>query len=271
MPRPSKKKAPGRKTKTKAGLDVSATATNPPAPQRTTSKKVLFRLMDLPPELMLRVIRHAVVISSQEKPLRITNDDPEAIVPPAITRACRLFRTEGVPLFYSNNIFLGGSDHRGADSLWQWLEVLGAKNRQRLGGLYVEWLDGEGADQVRFKDRQLYLHGFLHEHPVTLENFLQELLFHGDRVGNSIKQVYYRTHCGKVVLDLAQPNSASRYQLSLRRGLAKSAEWTSAMPYFDILDQYDREELLEDLHRSKAANSTDFWVAEESIWVQIGV
>ncbi|USW55191.1 hypothetical protein Slin15195_G085100 [Septoria linicola] len=147
--------------------------------------------------------------------------------------------------------------------MWQWLDNIGAKNRQRLGGPHVKWLDGNGFDWVRLEDGELYFQG---GRPVKLRNFCAELVFHGDCMSsNSIKQVYYRTHDGKVVLDLAQVDGVPRYHLSFRRGSAKSGEWTSAKCYMELPGTDELDEMLEDLGEDYAAQSTDFWIAEESI------
>lgn len=66
-----------------------------------------FRLFDLPPELWLRICEFAV---TSTKPIQVgreprTKDQVAIVRQPAITRACRLLRSEALPLYYSHNSF----------------------------------------------------------------------------------------------------------------------------------------------------------------------
>ncbi|KXT18612.1 hypothetical protein AC579_9839 [Pseudocercospora musae] len=88
-------------------------------------KQEHFRLLDLPPELVLRVLEHAVVISSRKCPLRI-----------------HAFSALFCPC---NDFLLGGTDtDSGFQTFWEWSAAVGRENMLRVEHLFVNLVDGGG-------------------------------------------------------------------------------------------------------------------------------
>lgn len=97
-----------------------------------------FRLFDLPPELWTRICSFAV---TRDQPMKIGKEkmlkDSAAIVrQPAITRTCRLLRTEALPLFYACNDFEMIHSH-GVPCSRQWLSAIGDAGRKGMGSLLM--------------------------------------------------------------------------------------------------------------------------------------
>ncbi|KAK4891953.1 hypothetical protein LTR27_009478 [Elasticomyces elasticus] len=62
-----------------------------------------FRLLDLPPELFVRIGRYAIPYN---RTLSLgTNGNGRLVLQPAITRVCKVLREELLPVFYSRNTF----------------------------------------------------------------------------------------------------------------------------------------------------------------------
>lgn len=92
-----------------------------------------FRLLDLPPELWLRICEFAVI---KNGPIQVGREpksrDQMAIVSqPEITRTCRILRSEGLPLFYSTNVF-ELYHYYGVPCPRIWVLAIGVGNRQRM-------------------------------------------------------------------------------------------------------------------------------------------
>jgi hypothetical protein len=130
-------------------------------------------LMDLPIELVLRILKFAVVTSSKTQPIAIKEDRPlqtesggrssttskrsrhstlvfkiqpylsakvtvracfkktmTKLVQPGITRTCRLLHSEGLPLFFKENVFrFSMRDNEATTIAVAWLRSLSMQNR----------------------------------------------------------------------------------------------------------------------------------------------
>jgi hypothetical protein len=128
-----------------------------PTPTVQIAPNPPFRLLDLPLELVIRVLDFAVIHSSKDDPINIpdavarteSRKAPHAsgrpykkatwrLVQPAITRTCRLLRAEGLPTFYARNVFAAYSNMAGLAALGQFCGAVGVEHRARLH-LYVQW------------------------------------------------------------------------------------------------------------------------------------
>jgi len=103
-------------------------------------KTAPFRLLDLPPELWLRICELAVV-KDHSKVIRVdyytTKKSSAAIVQqPAITRTCRLLRQEALPLYYKLNTFAFG-------------EFMACERRRWTTSFLVAWCAAIGKQKVR--------------------------------------------------------------------------------------------------------------------------
>jgi hypothetical protein len=93
-----------------------------------------FRLLHLPPEIWLQICHHAVV---QTNPIVITasptSSGQELIVQqPALTRTCRLLRSELLPFFYHHNNF-EAYHLDGVTCPRKWFAALGRANLLAMG------------------------------------------------------------------------------------------------------------------------------------------
>lgn len=167
--------------------------------QVTTQKSSLpewpFRLLDMPDELVLYMLRFMVVSSSLDDPIdirpavkssslydltattppeilprfcemigplrRAQKGDKEPIyrkaalplMPPAITRANRMLREEGLKMFYGQNHFKTKSCDAGIECARIWLDLLHRADITTMSRLYVEWDMVAPLDSVNFKPR----------------------------------------------------------------------------------------------------------------------
>ncbi|GIZ37431.1 hypothetical protein CKM354_000087700 [Cercospora kikuchii] len=112
-----------------------------------------FRLLDLPPEIVIRVLEFAVSIDHKPK---LIYDPPgrrsicgfydtsfELYKQPAITKACHWLRNEGLSIFYSHNRFLMTATNDEINSLWMWMASLQAKHLKEIS-VYVMLTDALG-------------------------------------------------------------------------------------------------------------------------------
>lgn len=100
-----------------------------------------FRLLDLPAELVLRVLDFAVVRSTKNNPLRISFSNSTSkdtaidlyngsdlehrnLKLPAITRTCRLLRKEGLQKFLGSNTFYAHTSYSGTTALMGWVTMV---------------------------------------------------------------------------------------------------------------------------------------------------
>ncbi|KAM3421656.1 hypothetical protein BST61_g2041 [Cercospora zeina] len=220
-------------------LDEPDIATEPVTctEQANVAEQEHFRLLDLPPELVIRVLRFAVVISTREKPLRIQRkskepwavahhgDDSLSAKQPAIARTCRLLRDEGLKLFYARNIFLGASDFLSIPVLWQWVDVIGQKHLQRIDWLFIEWVDGDGSGVLEYhdgkildSDLEMTVGFFLAEHDY-LETY---------RIQSTVRQPYFFGLIGgKLALDVAHGDP--RYRIAFKDTSGDGSCWVADM------------------------------------------
>ena len=115
-------------------------------PERTRG----FRLLDLPVELVVRVLEHAVIIGSEDRPININDAfrhrrktaaqsaqgsnyrrGTGLLMQPALTRTCRLLRVEGLKIFYSQNVFFTDSSSGDFQPLGRWLQCLSGAQRPK--------------------------------------------------------------------------------------------------------------------------------------------
>lgn len=98
-----------------------------------------FRLLDLPPELWLKVLDFAV---RRPNTIRIGreskfSDQVARVRQPAVTRTCRLLRREGLPMFYANNKFEMVHSYD-VPCPRRWLEVIGKERRRWMRELVID-------------------------------------------------------------------------------------------------------------------------------------
>lgn len=118
--------------------DEAPAADDPPTPAQQQQS---FRLLDLPPELLLRILSLSVV---QPTPICIHSPAAQSWQPPPITRANALLRQEGLKLFYARNVFHGVNwlSPRPRD----WLKGVPEGWRGEMRGVVVS--SGWGAEDV---------------------------------------------------------------------------------------------------------------------------
>ncbi|EME88777.1 uncharacterized protein MYCFIDRAFT_80145 [Pseudocercospora fijiensis CIRAD86] len=136
----------------------------PESPVTPPSEQKPFRLLDLPDELVLKILEFAVVHSTRASPIHvnssITQDEDIsaeelrhralsgrpykkrtwALVQPAITRTCRFLRTEGTKTFYQSNHFFSDSSTDGIEGLMKWLKCLSDQQISTIRRMYVQWV-----------------------------------------------------------------------------------------------------------------------------------
>ncbi|PPJ60614.1 hypothetical protein CBER1_03657 [Cercospora berteroae] len=134
-------------------------------PQIDANEEKPFRLLDLPDELVVRIVEYAVVTSSRKHPtkiraihvdephfwwaypklqVRIDPDESKDLLQPPITRVCHSLRAEGLKAFYDQNHFLVKASTRGADALCRWVDPLGENRIKGITNLFVEWDPRDG-------------------------------------------------------------------------------------------------------------------------------
>ncbi|CAK1360281.1 hypothetical protein CB0940_06353 [Cercospora beticola] len=223
--------------------------------QEYTGEQECFRLFDLPPELVLRVLEFAVVISTKAKPLLIDSYWGFSWTPclsaeqPAITRSCRLLREEGLKLFYTRNIFLGASSDEGASTFWRWAKCLGQQNLQRIDRLYVEWVGGSGEEFCQYQGGKLL---DLEEGEMTARELFEEVVYLDSRNYNfkGPKPCFLQPDHGKIVLDVAWDHP--RYRISF-----KDQDNDGSQLLVGGLDLITDHDIFRD------GDAGDFWTAEE--------
>ena len=97
---------------------------------QSKTRRSHFNLLDLPIELVLRILELSVVVPRPIKPTFARQCEKQAklVEQPAITRTCRLLRKEGLPLFYRLNVFEAYQRH-GTACVRKWLVAIGHANR----------------------------------------------------------------------------------------------------------------------------------------------
>lgn len=97
-----------------------------------------FRLLDLPPELWLRICEFAVTKPTAIRVGKEPNpEDQMAVIrQPAITRTSRLLRVEALPMFYALNTF-EMLHCFGVPCPRKWITAIGTTNRQRMKSMLM--------------------------------------------------------------------------------------------------------------------------------------
>ncbi|KAF2210652.1 hypothetical protein CERZMDRAFT_85966 [Cercospora zeae-maydis SCOH1-5] len=150
------------------GSEDLVAAGNGPIDDTTTvdvGREKPFRLLDLPDELIVRIIKSAVVMSSRKHPMkiraipvdeapfwwhypqlevRISSEQSEKLIQPAITRVCRSLREEGLQAFYELNHFLVKASTRAPNALCRWIDPLVEDCIDGIANLFVEWNPRDG-------------------------------------------------------------------------------------------------------------------------------
>ncbi|CAK1360284.1 hypothetical protein CB0940_06355 [Cercospora beticola] len=175
-----------------------------------TEDSVAFPILDLPPELVVRIIEHAVTISSKDKRVAIF-DGTNAHQEPAITRVCRWFRSEGLPLFYTQNMFTLSTTRKSTQALFRWVNNIGLQRASTIQNLHLYWFDNSPLCDL------------------TLGKFLSEMRFLedcaeaaglGPRFG---EHIFVRFQDSKLVL--GSGNLDRCYELSFVKFSRTSGEW----------------------------------------------
>ncbi|KAF2210650.1 hypothetical protein CERZMDRAFT_99263 [Cercospora zeae-maydis SCOH1-5] len=131
-----------------------------PSPQRSASdgrfedapgKSISFPVLDLTPELVLRVLEHALIVSSKDNPI-VIRGGREDHKQPAVTRVCRLFRSEGLPLFYKHNVFMFETDERSTYEFFHWIRQLGLQCASTIQSLHAYWFDDYLLSRLNWND-----------------------------------------------------------------------------------------------------------------------
>ncbi|GIZ37432.1 hypothetical protein CKM354_000087800 [Cercospora kikuchii] len=240
-----------------------ATAPTTVTSQEHAGEQECFRLFDLPTELIIRVLEFAVVISTKAKPLLIecylkeswpTACNELSAKQPAITRTCRLFREEGLKLFYTQNIFLGASSDDDAPALWSWAETIGQKNLQRIQQLYVAWVGGYGETFCQYQGGKLFnAHDDDDESEVCACQLLEEVVYLDSRnyKFKGPSSCFLQLDYGKIVLDVAWDHP--RYRISFGHQHNHGSQLLVGCP-----------SLIADHDIFKDGHARDFWVVEEN-------
>jgi hypothetical protein len=118
----------------------------------------IFRLLDLPPELILHILELFIDIDLVQGPINIADafSGPKSAIPfilkrgearyttrsrrllqPAISRTCRLFRSETLPLFYQRNVFFLSNNFEGDRAIVKWLGCIGIEHVRQLRSVLV--------------------------------------------------------------------------------------------------------------------------------------
>ncbi|PPJ60613.1 hypothetical protein CBER1_03654 [Cercospora berteroae] len=109
--------------------------------QPSIAEEQPFRLLDLPPELVVRVLEFALIIDDKAKLKLTPSDRPsgssyntsfELYLQPAITKTCHWLRNEGLPIFYSRNRFVVTAQFDDAFYLWEWVATLQPAHQEKL-------------------------------------------------------------------------------------------------------------------------------------------
>jgi len=104
-----------------------------------TQDKQIFRLLDLPLELWLRICQVAIV---QPTPVTLSTSQPSAtfrerLRQPPLTSLNRAVRRELLPYFYSTTTFIFEDKHCQYDGLNAWLRAIGPSNYRHLAHVAI--------------------------------------------------------------------------------------------------------------------------------------
>lgn len=211
-----------------------------------------FPLLELPDELVLRVLYFAVVTSSKDNPISMYDKKDDRATPPtqpAITKTCQMLRKEGLKMFYKHNVFYTESTHEGTVGLYRWLLDIGPTKRASLGPVWVKWFTTEDDDVEAM--------------PWEWADWVAEMKYLVDRShvrGPSgprveLEKVLVRFRRGKLVV--GSGGLADCYQLKL--GDAESSvgdNWKSCM-------QMLKARYKQPPSKRRSNRDRDFWVCDE--------
>ncbi|KAK5126969.1 hypothetical protein LTR85_008327 [Meristemomyces frigidus] len=111
-----------------------------------------FRLLDLPPEVWIRICSFAVTnarpILLHEKYFKVHVE--HLTRQPNITRVSKQLRAETLPLFYSNNFFVLHLFGHMVPIWHRWLHAIGRRNRRHLTNLWLAFVLGNGPQRVQY-------------------------------------------------------------------------------------------------------------------------
>lgn len=126
--------------------EVAATMSTSSKSNKRSRARKRFRLLDLPTELVLRILEQCILGTRSGGPIGVTKAinarggkaASSELVQPAITRVCHLLRTEGLPLFYKHNVFLIAQPrYQEYGPIARWLECIGPAHALNLQSLFV--------------------------------------------------------------------------------------------------------------------------------------
>ncbi|GIZ37428.1 hypothetical protein CKM354_000087400 [Cercospora kikuchii] len=175
-----------------------------------TEGLVAFPILDLPPELVIRTIQQAVVISSKDEPI-VIKDYTKAHQEPAITRLCRLFRSEGLPLFYKHNEFAILTTQQCTFEFFRWICRMGLKRASIIQSLRAYWHFDNSFDLLAWGDL-LYEMAYL--------KYAADCTMLKDAISD---QFFVRFQDGKIMLE--SDSLGTYYKLSFGQSIQAGAEW----------------------------------------------
>lgn len=99
----------------------------------------IFRLLDLPPELWLRICQIAITLPN---PIILSTSQPSALYQeklrqPPLTSVNRALRRELLPHFYGTTTFIFEDKHCQYDGLNAWLHAIGPENYRHLAHVAI--------------------------------------------------------------------------------------------------------------------------------------
>lgn len=202
-----------------------------------------FPILNLPAELTVRIIQQAIIISSREDPIHL-EESSKSHAQPAITRVCRLFRAEGLPVFYKHNFFTAESSHYGTENLVHWLQSIGQVNASKIEHLYIYWWGSN-------KNFNLSWQKFLFELRF-LDQVTQQHWYQSHRVGRSkLGSIHVRCRDDKVLFGSGQFQNCYRLMV-MKHPLEDDERRDPPSLVEDLEDQYSERE----------PNELDYWVLE---------
>lgn len=238
--------------------------TSSPPQDGATAYQEHFRLLDLPLELVVRVLGFALVFKQEDQFTHHKIGESNYGVAgystsfhfwaqPAITRTCHLLRNEGIPMFYSSNQFsLTGSDGDAA-KFWKWVSSRSVARRciDKMQRVHI-MITGPYGECLPAKLRSM-----------TWDDFLGETNFQNDYrteelepraafvaiVGTKVKLAFTESEFG----------GCAFYQLSLTDHTADGKEWRNIDRFQDPVDTDDEDV---DEREVESFMRKDWWVEE---------
>lgn len=195
---------------------------------RLATTQECFRLLDLPLELVVRVLGFAV-LSKEDEQLQRRGEYLESVEystrfecwqQPAITQTCHLLRDEGLPLFYGcNQLHTTGSD-TDAKMLWTWARTLPAHHMQMVNSVRVLLSSAAGTPW--------------HVSGTIFDIFIDEMAFQRKEIGSmkylkdkDERQAFVRMAEGRVKMSLREAPEGQMvfYEMSFADHAAAGDDW----------------------------------------------